>query len=383
MRHNNFKIKQTLFYKSRLIIALACIFTSATIFASGSASSIQKQNTPRVITDMRGRQVNLPAGAIQRIIALEACSLRLLCYLGVTDKVVAVEDVGHAREKTEHDFFYLASYRIAFPELKNLPSIGSSANHEAIIAAKPDIIICSSVDVSMLDQLQNTLGIPVFAVDADVEFDNIGRFNEQLLKLGALFGKELRAKELVDGIAKALADIARRAQKVSNPKKAYAGGMMFYGPADLLRTSGNYLPFTLTGINNVMPPNPTGNGQPYMTSLETLINANPDFVFIDSANEQLSRKGYIEKKALLDTSAQAFRDKQVFATLAYKYYGTNWENQLINIYFVGKTVYPELYADTNIETKAAEVWRLFFAREISYKAVLTYHKPAFSQVTWW
>ena len=318
MPYSKFQAKLSRFFISLFLVTFLCVFVPAALFASGSASSAQKQNAVRVITDMRGRQIILPSGTIQRIIALEACSLRLLCYLGVTDKVVAVEDTGHAREKTEHDFFYMASYRIAYPELKNLPSIGSSANHEAIIAAKPDIVICSFVDISMLDQLQSKLGIPVFAVDADVEFDNLGRFNEQLFKLGTLLGKEQRAKELADGIAKTLEDIARRAQKVSNPKKAYAGGMMYYGPADLLRTSGNYLPFSFAGINNVMPPNPAGNGQPYMTSLEALIAANPDYIFIDSANEPLSRKGYFDKKALLDSSVKAFKDKHIFATLVYK-----------------------------------------------------------------
>lgn len=370
-------------FATRVYMLFVCILCSALLFASGSAASIKKQNTQRTIIDMRGREVVLPANPVQRIIALEACSLRLICYLGASNKVVAVEDTGHAREKTEHDFFYLATYRIAFPELKNLPSIGSSANYEAIIAAKPDIVICSTVEIAKLDQLQTALGIPVFAIDADVELDNIDRFNEQITKLGSVLGKEQRANELINGIRKALQDLTQRKQKVTDQVGAYAGGMMFYGPADLLRTTGNYLPFNVTGIVNVMPPNPAGNGQPYMTSIESLIAANPEYIFIDSANAMLSRKGYTDNKEVLDLNVQAFKNKNVFTTLVYKYYGTNWENQLINIYFAGKTVYPELYTDVDIEAKAEEILKLFFGRDIDYQKVVQLQKPGFGRATWW
>uniref|UniRef100_UPI001961458F hypothetical protein n=1 Tax=Pseudomonas shirazica TaxID=1940636 RepID=UPI001961458F len=88
-------------------------------------------------------------------IALDAGSLRLVSYLDATDLVIAVEDDGHGREKSQYEFFNLATYRIAHPELRDLPSIGSAANHEGIIASEADLIISSAVDGATLDQLQN------------------------------------------------------------------------------------------------------------------------------------------------------------------------------------------------------------------------------------
>ena len=111
-----------------------------------------------------------------------------------------------------------------------------------------------------------------------------------------------------------------------------------------------------------MPPNPTGNKQPYLTSIEDLIKENPQFIFIDLANENLSLAGYKEHKNLLDNEVSAFKNRNVYTTLVYKYYGTNWESPIINAYFVGKIVYPNNFADVKLEDVATDVWRLFSKR---------------------
>lgn len=336
----------------------------------------------REITDMRGRVVSVPT-RIDGIIALGANSLRMLSYFDSVDKVIAVEDSGHAREKTMYDFFYLATYRVAHPELRELPSIGSEQNREAIIAAGPDIVFSSTVDVAALDQLQEALGIPVFAIDADVELGDAERFLGQFRLMGRVLGEQGRAEELVSGIEALLRDLEARAARVVEPKRAYAGGMMYYGPADLLRTTGDYDPFDYTGTVNVMPTNPTGNKQPYMTNLEELVRADPDYVFVDAANDGLSRKSYYANRTVLDERVAAFAKRKVYTTLVYKYYGTNWENQIINIYFVGSVLYPDVFSDLSAERKAEEIWRLFYQVPLSYGEVVATHAPGMGPAAWW
>ena len=367
-------------YNGKTLILLLFICINAGLFA------MAEQEEPAhgaffEITDMRGRSVSVPE-KIDSIIALEAGSLRLISYLDAVDKVIAVEDQGHGREKTENNFFSLATYRLAYPGLRDLPSIGSSENHEGIIAADPDIIISSTVDVGELDQLQSVLGIPVFAVNADLELHNPEEFYQQLRSLGKVLDKENRAKELIEGISTALTDIKDRTARVESPKRAYAGGMMFFGPADLLRTTGDYLPFDLTGTENVMPSNPANNRQPYMTSLEDLIAAAPDYVFIDAANVNLSKSGFMQNRRVLEEQVPAFGSEQVYTTLVYKYYGTNWENQLINVYYVGKVLYPQLYSDVDIQKKAEEMWKIFFNVALDYNSVISHQKAGFGRVNW-
>lgn len=362
------------------VVCLVLLVNSVYITAAPHAEQ-QAAEGAYEVTDMRGRTVAVPR-TIDSIIALGANSLRLLSYFDSIDKVIAVEDTGHAREKTEHQFFHLATYRIAFPQLRELPSIGNSSSHEAIIAAAPDIIFSSSVDVGQLDQLQQILDIPVFAINADVELSDQELFFEQFRVIGRVLGEESRAEELVSGITDIIDDIALRVSSLDQGKRAYAGGMMYYGPADLLRTTGDYDPFDFTNTVNVMPTNPSNNRQPYMTSVEYVIAANPAYVFVDAANDTLAREGYVAHAAVLDEHVDAFRNRNVYTTLVYKYYGTNWENQIINIYYVGKVLYPELFSDVVIEGKAEEILQLFFGVPVDYHEVAKLQAPAFGPAQW-
>jgi len=366
-------------YKRVLLMALL-VFCSWGLWAMPNREKVEASES-LVIKDMRGRDVSIPE-EVNSVIALGAGSLRLLTYLNAVDKVIAVEDAGHGREKTEYGFYSLATYRLAYPGLRELPSIGSAENHEAIIAADPDLIICSTVDTGQLDQLQSVLGIPVFAVDVDVELGDSERFFHQLETLGSLLGRKERALSLIEGLEAALQDLNSRAAQVETPQRGYAGGMMFFGPADLLRTTGDYLPFDLTGSENVMPSHPSGNRQPYMTSLEDLAAADPDYVFIDAANIELSKAGFQKNREVLMEQVSAFADQEVYSTLVYKYYGTNWENQLINIYYVGSILYPELYEDISVQEKAEEIWELFFSVPLEYSTVTEQQKTGLGRIDW-
>ncbi len=371
--------RRTAGFKALAITLIGLTLVASLAFGAPQAEKPMAQS--RVVTDMRGRSVTIPTH-VKSLIALDAGALRLVTYLGAADRVIAVEDDGHGREKSPYEFFALATYRIAYPNLRNLPNIGSAANHEGIIAAAPDLIISSAVEVAKLDQLQETLGIPVFGVDVDVELYDAERFYDQNAILGVVLDKEERARALNDGIKALLQDLAERKARVKAPKRAYAGGMMYYGPADLLRSTGDFLPFDLVGATNVMPTNPTGNRQPYMTGLENLIASAPDYVFIDAANINLSKAGYRTNKATLDALVPAFANRQVYSTFVYKYYGTNWDNQLVNVFYVGKVLYPELYNDFTIEEKAEEIWKLFFNVPLSYAEVCAQQNVVPQRVDW-
>ncbi len=338
------------------------------------------------ITDIRGREIQIPE-EINSIIALGACALRIISYFDSIDKVIAVD----MQEKTDTamfggGYFESSTYRIAFPELRELPSIGShiSANVEAIIEQSPDIVFSSTADVSILNGLQQSLGVPVVAVNADLEMDDEDFFN-QITIVGKILSEEERAEKLNNELHAIMQDLSSRAENVAEKKTAYVAGMFYYGGGGLLKTSGNYLPFTFTGVQNVMPPSTAGVGkQPYDTDIETLIDKNPEFIFIDSITENGCRDDYYDNRELLDENLRAFTNQSVYTTLVYKNYGTNWENQVINMYYVGSIVYPELYADINIEEKAEEIWHLFFQKNLDYPDTIEkMNEPGLSNVDWW
>jgi len=337
------------------------------------------------VTDIRGREVYVPKN-INGIIPLGACSLRIVSYFDSIDKVIAVD----MQEKTDSAmfggaYFESSTYRIAYPTLRDLPSVGSPLpiNAEEIILKNPDIVFSSNTNTVELDNMQKTLGIPVIGINADLEMDDPD-FNRQLAIVGKVLGEESRANELINGLDEILDDLDVRSAAVTEEKTAYVAGMFFYGGGGLYKTSGDYLPFTYTGVDNVMPSGVSGVGkQPYDTDIENLILKNPQYIFIDSITEGDCKNDYQKDKELLD-DVQAFSDNNVYTTLVYKNYGTNWENQVVNMYYVGSVVHPDIYDDINIKQKAEEIWKLFFQVDLNYEDVANLQNgPGLQQADWW
>ncbi|MFO7677507.1 MAG: ABC transporter substrate-binding protein [Thermoplasmatota archaeon] len=367
------------------LICIAILMLLITTTLSGCIDNDNNLEKETVI-DIRGREIII-SEEITSIIALGACSLRIISYFDSIDKIIAVD----MQEKTDTamfggGYFESSTYRIAFPELRELPSIGSpsSVNVEAIIEQDPDIVFSSATDVSILNNLQQSLGIPVVAINADLEMDDEDFFN-QITIVGKILSEEKRAEELNNELYKIIQDLFNRAENVTEKRMAYVAGMFFYGGGGLLKTSGDYLPFNFTGVHNVMPSSTAGVGkQPYDTDIETLIEKNPKFIFIDSITEHVCRDDYYDYRALLDENVRAFANQSVYTTLVYKNYGTNWENQVINMYYIGSIIYSELYEDINIEEKAEEIWHLFFQKKLDFEDTIEkMNGPGLSKVDWW
>ncbi|MDR1954714.1 MAG: ABC transporter substrate-binding protein, partial [Candidatus Methanoplasma sp.] len=229
---------------------LVAIFAVAVIVVAGAgiAYMLTRDNVSdgNTITDARGRNVTVPE-EINSIFAMKACSLQSVSYFDAVNKVTYL-DINESFKDTDnrtHSF-------VLKDLLKDLPRVDSS-DAEQVVATGVDIVISSTVDVSKLDDEQNRFGIPVFAINADVEFDSDLLF-DQILSLGKLFKEEARAKEVVDGMRAMIKDITNNVGNADG--KAYACGMNFFGaaPDPFLRTSGNYLPFEYSKIGNIYEP---------------------------------------------------------------------------------------------------------------------------------
>ncbi|MCW4025101.1 MAG: ABC transporter substrate-binding protein [Candidatus Bathyarchaeota archaeon] len=328
-----------------VIIAVAAIGV-AYIFTSNNADN---EPTATTVTDALGRNVTIPDN-IDSVYCIGACSLRLVSYFDVVDKVQAIETAGTFNTLDDQTYYLVNKATFsALPEVATTP--------EAILALNPSIIITSTAeDAATADTLQDQTGIPVYVINANVEFGDA--FYEQITSLGTLFGEQSRATELNEGIANMINDISSQATTAS-VEKAYACGMFYYGGASFLKGSGNYLPFDYSNITNAIPP--AENGQPYTITLETLIDANPDYIFIDSIglstcidtiNEDIAANTGLD-------DVSAIMNNNLYSTMVYKCYGTNWDNQLVNVYYVASVMNGDLYSWT-FEDKANEIIQLFY-----------------------
>jgi len=329
-----------------VIVMIAAVGTVLIVINGNNTKATDSDDQ---VTDSLGRTVNIPE-EIDSIYCVGACSLRLVSYFDAVDKVQAIETAGTFNTRDDQTY-----YLVNKDKFTSLPQVATDA--ESILALDPSIIITSTAaDVSTADDLQSKTGIPVYVINANLEFGD--SFYDQISSLGTLFGEEERAAQLNDGIAGMIEEITSNALMDSSAT-AYASGMFYYGGASFLKASGNYLPFDYSNLSNAI--SPAENGQPYVITLETLIAADPDYFFLDSIGLSgciASINDYISDGTGLG-AVSAISNDRIYSTMVYKCYGTNWENQLINVYFVASKVNGGSYS-WSFEEKANEIIDLFY-----------------------
>jgi iron complex transport system substrate-binding protein len=155
--------------------------------ASGCGGKGGKGGRPAVYTDDLGRKVTIEK-VPERIVSAAPANTEILFALGLGDKVVGV-----------------TKYCDYPPAAKKKPKIGefSKLNVEAIVAAKPDLVLATGgVQKEVLDKLDD-LAVPVYAVDASTFKGTVSNIE----KIGTMTGTEKEAREIAD-------DMEKRAQKV-------------------------------------------------------------------------------------------------------------------------------------------------------------------------
>jgi len=338
--------KNKMFAIATIAIVLIAALGVAYILTANTGDNKPIETT---VTDALGRTVTIPE-QIDSIYCIGACSLRLVSYFDAVEKVHAIETAGTFNTLDDQTY-----YLINKAKFSALPQVATTA--EAILDLNPSVIITSTAeDAATADTLQDQTGIPVYVINANVEFGDA--FYTQITSLGNLFGEQDRAAELNDGIAAMISDITSKAT-TANTESAYACGMFYYGGASFLKGSGNYLPFDYSNIPNAIEP--AANSQPYVITLETLIDADPDYIFIDSIGLSGcidSINDFIDTNTGLD-NVSAVENDRIYSTMVYKCYGTNWDNQLINVYYVASIMNGDLYS-WNFEDKANEITGLFY-----------------------
>ncbi len=337
------------------------VFVSLLVFAIFAtycwASEVQ-------VRDILQREVQIPK-KINRILAV-GCSLREVLSFKVTDKIVGIE----YREKAETDEKGAPQgsdlpYMLAFPELFDLPVVnigvgGSGFNHELIIQLSPDIIFMGASETQKVEDLQSKTGIPVITVYTNPigtpKQDEM--FYQSLRVIGTVLSNKERAEELINIIENYKKDLTERTINIPEDQKlmAYIAGRAFYGSHGMTATDPQWPPFNWINIPNVasvLSDMSTGVN----IDKEALVGWNPDVIFISPVSlsiieNELQTSPFKELKAVVEN--------KVYYILPYCWYSYNKENAIVDAYYIGKKIFPEVFADIDINQKGVEVFKKFY-----------------------
>jgi len=346
-----------------LALSAGCTGTDVTPTAPSGSSEL-------TVTDGFGRTVTVPSPP-ESVVCSGSGGLRYLVYLGGQDLVVGVDSIEKKDQAIEG-----RPYALAYgSQFKNLPLIGEfrgKDDPEKILGIGPEVVFKTGstgtaygTSAAEADTLQEKTGIPVVAFPYGSLRNDAEKAEMYggLRVMGQVLEKQDRAEEVIAYIEATIADLEKRTGDIpeAEQKSVYVGGVSSAGAHGIISTEPAYPPFLWVHAKNVA----AGMGAAHADiAKESLVDWNPDYIFIDAGTIQMESDGAIGElktdPALQGLSAA--KNGRVYGVLPYNFYNVNYETVLADAYFIGKTLYPERFEDVDPVRKANEIFAFFIGK---------------------
>ena len=326
---------------------------------SGEQDATQETAETREITDMAGRKVTVPAAENIESVFSAGPVAAIFLYMVAPDKLLGWNYELNDVEKS-----------IILDKYQDLPNfgMGDAVNYEAVIAANPTIAINSGkindAMVSDCDALSESLGIPVVAVD-----NELNHSAEAFRFMGELLGVEDHAEELAQYAEQVFTDI-NALSDIPEEKKV---SVYFGNGEDSLETAprGSQHAQILDAINAVNVADlELGDGSRVQISAEQLLAWDPDVIVVNG-EPKADKSGNSAAEDILSNpdyaSLKAVQDQKVYGTPNAPF---SWvdrpagPNRLIGMRWFSALIYPE-YIKCDINEEIHKFFDLFYHVDLS------------------
>lgn len=326
---------------------------------SAEQDATQETAETREITDMAGRKVTVPAAENIESVFSAGPVAAIFLYMVAPDKLLGWNYELNDVEKS-----------IILDKYQDLPNfgMGDAVNYEAVIAANPTIAINSGkindTMVSDCDALSESLGIPVVAVD-----NELNNSAEAFRFMGELLGVEDHAEELAQYAEQVFTDI-NALSDIPEEKKV---SVYFGNGEDSLETAprGSQHAQILDAINAVNVADlELGDGSRVQISAEQLLAWDPDVIVVNG-EPKADKSGSSAAEDILSNpdyaSLKAVEDQKVYGTPNAPF---SWvdrpagPNRLIGMRWFSALIYPE-YIKCDINEEIHKFFDLFYHVDLS------------------
>lgn len=326
---------------------------------SAEQDATQETAETREITDMAGRKVTVPAAENIESVFSAGPVAAIFLYMVAPDKLLGWNYELNDVEKS-----------IILDKYQDLPNfgMGDAVNYEAVIAANPTIAINSGkindAMVSDCDALSESLGIPVVAVD-----NELNNSAEAFRFMGELLGVEDHAEELAQYAEQVFTDI-NALSDIPEEKKV---SVYFGNGEDSLETAprGSQHAQILDVINAVNVADlELGDGSRVQISAEQLLAWDPDVIVVNG-EPKADKSGSSAAEDILSNpdyaSLKAVQDQKVYGTPNAPF---SWvdrpagPNRLIGMRWFSALIYPE-YIKGDINEEIHKFFDLFYHVDLS------------------
>lgn len=324
-----------------------------------SYSSFAKQ-----VVDQLNRTVTVP-DHIERVVVLQHQTLNLLVQLNQQDHIVGV--LSSWQKQLGKNYNRLA------PNLIHLPMPGdlSSVNIESLLALKPQVVfVANYAPQAMIEQIEQ-LNIPVIAISLRQDLaSEAGKINPQMnneeytyneglkagiLLIGEVMDAKQQAQDLIDYtfsqrqiVSERLKDL-KPEQRISvymaNPNLTTYGSGKYTGLMMQHAGAYNVAAATIQGFKQI--------------SIENVLQWDPQVIFVQERYPQ------VVNEILTDSAWQnimAVKEQRVYLMPEYaKAWGYPMPEALaLGELWMAKKLYPQRFADIDMQKAADEYYRRFY-----------------------
>lgn len=341
-----------------LSLALSCPLMAQKAPDGVSASTETATSMNWTFTDSAGRTVQVP-NTIKKI-APSGPMAQIFLFTLVPDRFA-----GWSSKPAPELVPYLSKTMAQLPVFGQFYGTASTLNMEALISARPDIIIDigerKPTIARDMDDVQNRTGIPTVFIEA-ASFESYSKTYRDL-------GRLLKVEDQAEKLARFSDDTVAYFKNLQNQfgqnrRKA----TLYYGEdASGLMTiaSGSIHSQTIefAGLINVADLANKGGSGRNQVSAEQLLLWDPDIIILTSGAQAESLK-----KDSLFRQLRAVQQGKVCDIPVEPY---NWVarppsiNRLAGLYWLAHLAYPDLVGRQTLETKVREFYSLFYHKALS------------------
>ena len=347
--------------------ALGCLAVLGGLGAVPLSGCSVLQGSMRSVTDMGGRQVNVPE-TIERVF----CSNPI----GTVDMYLLDPDlmVGWNFLPSGDNRKYIPEEYLSLPSLGVWMGSGATPNDEEIVRQDPQVILChwtaDDVGADMADQIRDETGVPTLLIDYDLR-----SCAEMYRYVGELLGCPERAEELAAYCDQKLDFIRKRAAQVPEAERksiylAQGVGGLSTDPVGSMHVTDA---LELIGVDNVAYlPGTEGQGMGMPSvNLEQIIEWDPDAVLVSEYSMSDSESSDLYGEISADANWRNVRCVREGAVYRLPQSPFAWFGRppsvvrLLGCLLVMKLLYPQHTADIDMVEETREFYRLFYRLDLS------------------
>ncbi|MDY7076704.1 MAG: ABC transporter substrate-binding protein [Chloroflexota bacterium] len=296
------------------------------------------------VVDSLGNEVLIPSEAT-KVASMRSGITEIICALGQKDKIVAVE------EGTKEGAGYGAFIASIHPDLmaRDCPLAGRDISAEEMLRIDPDLVLHGGYGrIKQAEAFKEQ--VPEMPV-VIAHFETLEHYMDDIRIVAQCVNAEERAEELIAYLQSKLDFVSARVDDVSDDDKV----RVFYGGHDIYHAYGGetFEHFQITSAGGVNVAADLTGWMPEV-SAEQLLQWDPQVVVLLSS---VSVDDVLNDPKL--ASLSAVKDQRVYA-LPESGWDFSSPRALFCIEWLASKLYPERFADVDIQSEAGEFYQSVF-----------------------